>query len=83
MNIADVLLNEKELGELCFAPTTKCDTYCDKCQDRNKAQCLKLLEWLVSECDTKKHHIDWSGDSRRLACSSCMSELESKLKEGR
>jgi hypothetical protein len=56
-----------------------------------KAQALKLLEWLKEPC--KEHdycHRDWDDkgtaidvDVERRECPQCMSELESKLKEGR
>ena len=90
MNIDEVLLTEKQKEHLIAEALSDnphwqpdawglFDVIC-------KAQCLKLLEWLKEPCENKKHQIGYARDylGRKVKdCYECMSELESKLKEGR
>ena len=78
MNIDEVLLTREEIKALIHKTyTTSID--CDKAMA--KAAQLKLLEWLNGYCDNDDHPGYYS-DEIRWDCPECMSELESKLKEG-
>jgi hypothetical protein len=76
MNIDDVLLtmgeNEKYFNYGARFP-----------KERDKAQCLKLLEWLKEECKEHYHMQPLYRKShiRRMACPECISELEAMLRE--
>jgi hypothetical protein len=60
MNIKDVLLTPKEKTDICTNGLTEDCTSefsCNTCPKLDKAQCLKLLEWL------KKKHVIGRKDS--------------------
>ena len=85
--IDKVLLTKEERNKLQIPYKEDDDIYA--AVDRivrysNKAQCLKLLEWLKEKCKEHYHMQPLYRKShiRRMACPDCMAELESKLKEG-
>ena len=91
MNIDEVLLTRDELQD-AFDAGYKGETGGKRCQNaeiaQNKAQCLKLLEWLKETCKEHPRYDEEVGGStykyfmKCKYCPDCMSELESKLKEG-
>ena len=83
MNIDDVLLTHKEQNTIWnfLNSGKKKATNRDLSDAIAKAAQLKLLEWLKELCDEHvgaDHTFRWL----RRSCPECMSELESKLKEG-
>lgn len=96
MNIDAVLLTKDEGWKACINSNGDCmdkGYSCPDCPFLCKAQCLKLLEWLQKYC-IEHDHVQIVGSVEdyqdagcpqfeRKDCPECMSELESKLKEGR
>ena len=86
MNVDEVLLTDSEIEDEVAG-----DAWLDDMSWVCKAQCLKLLEWLKERCEehpilipAEYGVIEPSGYAYvcRFECPECMSELESKLKEG-
>lgn len=89
MNIDEVLLTDKEIAYIVHEclhknPHWHLDSWGISVAVAKAAQ-LKLLEWLDTSCTShrsKRVSIGVSGYMQRKDCRWCMSELESKLKEG-
>lgn len=73
--IEDVLLTVYEVNEHFDKP--RATEY-----ELLRKQCLKLLDWLKGQCTEHSDRKSNNGQCRRMDCPQCISELESKLKEG-
>ena len=86
MNIDEVLLTKEEIAKLAYDYSenmTTGDEVLEALKVTAKAAQLKLLEWLILDCDNPSHYVVQNELSySRYDCYECMSELKAKLKEG-